>query len=133
VAVTLAGGGWAKAGSEVRHGNKQAATGDWPEAARHWERALEHDPACHAAMHNLALAREAADDYQQARQLLERAIDIEPKKLYLGTMHAFDGREQQHQRALAQRQRRSMPPDDERLEPMLGVALLPDGPGECRR
>lgn len=133
ISVTLVGGGLGKAGSEIRRGNKLAVAGDWHAAAGHWEAALESDPACHAAMHNLALAREAAGDYASARELLGRAIEIKPKRQYLEIKRDIDDRERQYRRAMAQHERRSKPASAAKLEPMSGVALLPDGPGEFRR
>lgn len=57
----------------VREGNAHARNGDWAKASRIWEAVLEQNPWQLAAVHNLAVAAVAAQDFARARQLARRA------------------------------------------------------------
>ncbi len=82
--------------SEVRRGNTLAANGDWQGAARCWEGALETNPENHAAMHNLAVAREAQHDYRGAQELLSDALKIKNAGLYAKSLKRVSGESEQY-------------------------------------
>jgi len=82
VAVSLSAPYFAKGSTEVRRGNTLASNGDWRGAVQSWEIALETNPENHAAIHNLAVAREAQHDYAGAQELLRRALRIKNEGLY---------------------------------------------------
>ncbi|MCE9526932.1 MAG: CsgG/HfaB family protein [Planctomycetales bacterium] len=83
--VTLARQFFGKGMDDVRRGNELAKQGDWTGAAASWEAALKHDPANHAALHNLALAAEARQDFPTAIKNLNKAMASYPATLYHDT------------------------------------------------
>jgi len=83
--VTLAQQYYGKGKDDVRRGNELAKQGDWTGAAASWEAAVKHDPANHAALHNLALAAEARQDFPTAIKNLNKAMASYPAKLYHDT------------------------------------------------
>ncbi|MCC9604032.1 hypothetical protein LOC67_26055 [Stieleria sp. JC731] len=66
-------------------GNHYASTGRWPEAETQWQKALRWNPLSTAAMHNLAIAKAAKQDFSAARQLAKRAILFAPTKRHQRT------------------------------------------------
>ncbi len=67
---------------EVRLGNQAAAHGDWMTAQQHWQQALERHPRNHAAMHNLAVAAVAQQDFELANERIGNAIRQSPHPQY---------------------------------------------------
>ncbi|HBE66742.1 MAG TPA: hypothetical protein DDW52_01205 [Planctomycetaceae bacterium] len=57
----------------VRFGNRYARRGDWATAERHWQRVTDWFPLNASAQHNLALAHAAKEDFQAAKQQLQKA------------------------------------------------------------
>ena len=80
--VTLARQYYGKGSDDVRRGNELAKQGDWTNAAASWEAAVRHDPGNHAALHNLALAAEARQDFPTAIKNLNKAMASYPAALY---------------------------------------------------
>jgi tetratricopeptide (TPR) repeat protein len=70
----------------VREGNAHARSGDWATASQIWEAALEENPWQLAAVHNLAIAAVAAQDFARARQLARRAARGYPTGLARRTL-----------------------------------------------
>ncbi len=83
--VTLARQFYGKGMDDVRRGNELAKQGDWGGAAAAWEAAVKHDPGNHAALHNLALAAEARQDFPSAIRNLDKAMASYPASLYHDT------------------------------------------------
>jgi hypothetical protein len=71
--------------AEVRQGNLAARAGRWGEAKRIWTDAADDHPLQVAAMHNLALAAAAEQDFSTARTLARKAIRRQPTKLHKQT------------------------------------------------
>jgi tetratricopeptide (TPR) repeat protein len=91
--VTLARQWWGEGKANLSAGNALARQGDWVAAAEKWEEAKEASPANHAALHNLALAAEARQDYRTAFKLLDQALEQLPLKLYHQTRKAMEARQ----------------------------------------
>ncbi|TWT83271.1 hypothetical protein CA13_47360 [Planctomycetes bacterium CA13] len=72
--------------ADVRKGNKAARQGDWARAEQIWIQVAEDHPMQSAAIHNLALAAAAAQDFSRAKQLARRAIRQHPTALYKKTL-----------------------------------------------
>lgn len=67
---------------DLRKGNDLARQGDWQAAAAAWEEARKANPGNHAALHNLALAAEARQDFPRALELANKALKTYPASLY---------------------------------------------------
>lgn len=93
VEVTLARQWWGEGKSSVAAGNALARQGDWTAAAEKWQQAKDANPANHAALHNLALAAEARQNYREAFTLLDQALEQFPLKLYHQTRKAMEQRQ----------------------------------------
>lgn len=93
VEVTLARQWWGEGKANVTAGNALARQGDWIAAAEKWEEAKRASPANHAALHNLALAAEARQDYRTAFKLLDQALEEFPAKLYHQTRKRMEARQ----------------------------------------
>lgn len=66
----------------IRRGNAAAAAGDWPQAERLWKQVFKRHPRNHAAMHNLAVAALARQDFTASRHWIAEAISIKSAPLY---------------------------------------------------
>jgi hypothetical protein len=93
VEVTLARQWWGEGMAGVSAGNTLARQGDWMAAAERWEEAQQANPGNHAALHNLALAAEARQDYRTAFKLLDQALEQFPAKLYHQTRKGMETRQ----------------------------------------
>lgn len=71
--------------AEVRAGNAYAAMGNWLAAERQWQSALDRNSRQHAAVHNLAYAALAREDYESARRLAREASRMAGRDLYEAT------------------------------------------------
>ena len=69
----------------IRRGNEAAAHGDWLQAEQRWSEVLRQRPRQHAAMHNLAVAAVARQDYEAARRLIAQALQLSSSSLYQDT------------------------------------------------
>ncbi|TVP98563.1 MAG: hypothetical protein EA381_12030 [Planctomycetaceae bacterium] len=85
--------------ASVRQGNVAAGEGDWSQAERHWQAALETDPRSHAAMHNLAVAAVARQDFPEARRRIGEALGRRSLSLYRSTAVWIELRQRQYHRA----------------------------------
>jgi hypothetical protein len=81
VEVSLASAVWGPAAGEIREGNGFAQDGDWAQARRHWQTALERDPSNTAALYNLGLACEANREYERAVGYYEAALAQEDREV----------------------------------------------------
>lgn len=72
--------------ADVRRGNLAARGGRWGEAEAIWSQVHERHPTQIAALHNLALAAAAGQDFSRAKKLARKAIRLQPSKLHKRTM-----------------------------------------------
>ncbi|MFK8113872.1 MAG: hypothetical protein AB8B91_16845 [Rubripirellula sp.] len=72
--------------AEVRRGNMSALAGKWQEAKQTWTEAMEGHPTQAAAVHNLAIAAAAEQDFSRAKELARKAIRMQPTKLHQETL-----------------------------------------------
>jgi hypothetical protein len=93
------------------------------------------------------MARQAQHDYDDARSLLTRAIEVKPAKLYVRSLERLESEEDAFRMAMDQRIRReqatieatSFTPESgiekapAMLQPQLGVARRPNPPGKYLR
>lgn len=122
--VDLATATWGKAAKKIKAGNRCAKEGDWSGASQHWEAALALDPDSHAAMHNLAVAREARMDYPGAERLLAQAAQLEQKDLYAQTRSRIESHKARYLETMAQHDARDCRPADPRA--YAGVPTVPN-------
>ncbi|MGB7328318.1 MAG: tetratricopeptide repeat protein [Rubripirellula sp.] len=66
----------------VRRGNTLASKGRWGEAETVWQETLNKHPTQTAAVHNLAIAAAAGQDFSKAKELARRAIRRQPTGLH---------------------------------------------------
>ena len=71
---------------EMRRGNAAALGGRWGEAESIWQGVLEKHPTQIAALHNLALAAAAGQDFSRAKVLARKAIRLQPSPLHKRTL-----------------------------------------------
>ncbi|WP_164102763.1 tetratricopeptide repeat protein [Candidatus Laterigemmans baculatus] len=81
--------------SAVRRGNQHAAAVRWAEAEQAWQQALEQHPANHAAVHNLALAAAARQDFRRGKALAQQALQMHGSKDYERTVVWIEGRQRE--------------------------------------
>ena len=87
-------------GSErLRRGNEAAKEGDWQRAEERWQQVLQRFPSNHAALHNLAIAAVARQDYEEARSLIGKALKIRNKPLYRETAVWIEARQRDYHEA----------------------------------
>ena len=70
----------------IRRGNALALNGRWGEAEALWQQAREQNPFSSAAVHNLALAAVAKQDFSSARELARKAVRMNPSRMHKRTM-----------------------------------------------
>ncbi len=97
--VKLAKSRLALGSNRVNQGNAAAAAGDWMTASENWQRVLDAHPAQHAAMHNLAIAAVARQDYDEARRLIGLALQRSSKPLYRETAVWIEARQRDYHEA----------------------------------
>lgn len=72
-----------QAKSQVEFGIRVAQNGLWKEATYHWDKAVKLDPTYAAAWNNLAIGYEQEGRFEEAQKAYERALELEPKNLYI--------------------------------------------------
>jgi len=83
----------------VRQGNAQARKGNWAKAEQIWNEVAEKHPLQTAAIHNLALAAAASQDFSRAKQLARRAIRQHPTTTYKETLVWIEQRQRDYHEA----------------------------------
>jgi hypothetical protein len=86
---------------EVRVGNAAALAGRWGQAAVIWEQVLEQHPAQVAALHNLALAAVAGQDFSRGKALARKAIRLQPTPLHQQTLVWIELRQRDYHEAFS--------------------------------
>ncbi len=71
---------------QVRRGNTMAHAGRWADATKVWQETLDRYPTQTAALHNLAIAAAAGQDFSKAKELARRAIRRNPISLHKQTL-----------------------------------------------
>jgi len=84
---------------QVREGNLAAMAGRWDEARRIWGHVAERHPTQVAALHNLAIAEAAAQNFSLAKQLARKAIRRQPTKLHQQTLVWIELRQRDYHRS----------------------------------
>ncbi len=93
---------WARPGSRlVREANALAIAGDWPAAASRWADVLDSHPRQHAAVHNLAIASAAAQDFSTARRQIHEALQMRDCQHYRQTAAWIETQQRAYHRAFA--------------------------------
>ncbi len=82
--------------SRIRQGNQVAAEGRWSEAEWIWRGVISREPQSHAAMHNLAVAAVARQDFTQARQFIGAALVAKKSSLYQATAVWIETRQREY-------------------------------------
>ncbi len=84
---------------QVRRGNAAASAGQWGEAESIWSQVLRRYPAHVPAIHNLALAAAAGQDFSRAKKLARRAIRLHPSRLHQKTLVWIESRQREYHEA----------------------------------
>jgi tetratricopeptide (TPR) repeat protein len=84
---------------DVRRGNAAALAGRWGEAESIWLQVLQRYPAHVPAIHNLALAAAAGQDFSRAKKLARRAIRLHPSRLHQETLVWIESRQRDYHEA----------------------------------
>ena len=84
---------------DLRRANAAAAAGDWFTASSTYQRIVDAQPHHHAALHNLAIANVAAQDFMAARQHIDAAMRHRPSPRYRRTMQWIELVYRDHQRS----------------------------------
>lgn len=85
--------------SAVRKANMLAYNGRWPEAKQIWEQIADKHPLQSAALHNLALASAAEQDFSAAKLYARKAIRARPSKLNKQTLLWIETHQRDYHRA----------------------------------
>lgn len=99
--VHVANSYWLPGSSEVRRGNQAARAGRWGEAEAIWTETIQRHPSQVAAIHNLALAAAAGQDFSRAKQLSRRAIRLRPSRLHQQTLAWIETRQRAYHKAFS--------------------------------
>lgn len=70
----------------IRRGNALAVAGRWGEAEAIWQEVYQRYPFSSVAVHNLAIAAVAKQEFGQARSLASQAVRMKPTKLHQQTL-----------------------------------------------
>ena len=85
----------------VRQGNLAARKGRWGEAENLWNEVYQQHPTQIAALHNLALAAAAGQDFTRAKKLARKAIRLNPSKLHQQTLVWIELKQREYHQAFA--------------------------------
>lgn len=87
--------------AKVRQGNLAARQGRWGEAEMLWAEVREQHPTQLAALHNLALAAAAGQDFTRAKTLARKAIRYNPSQLHKQTLVWIELKQRAYHRAFS--------------------------------
>ncbi|QDV67280.1 hypothetical protein Poly24_09730 [Rosistilla carotiformis] len=88
---------WGSLGAKrTRQGNQHALNGDWMQAEACWREALEAHPRQLAAMHNLAIAAVARQDFVQAKRLATETLSRRDSRLFQKTLVWIEARQREY-------------------------------------
>ena len=78
---------------QLREGNALASSGRWWEAERVWAAVREEHPLQIAAIHNLAIAAAARQDFSEAKALARKAVQLHSSELHQKTLAWIETRQ----------------------------------------
>ncbi|QDT05580.1 hypothetical protein K227x_39810 [Rubripirellula lacrimiformis] len=84
---------------EVRRGNLLARNGKWGEAEQVWQKVFDQHPTQTAALHNLAIAAAAAQDFSLAKERIRRVIRRQPTPLHKQSMAWIEQQQRKYHQA----------------------------------
>lgn len=84
---------------ETRRGNALAMQGRWGEAEKVWQAVTEDHPTQIAALHNLAVAAAAGQDFSRAKTLVRKAIRRQPTALNKNTLVWIEQQQRKYHQA----------------------------------
>ena len=87
--------------SKIRRGNRAAREGRWGDAEKLWSEVQERYPIQLAALHNLALAAAAGQDFSRAKTLARKAIRYSPTALHKQTLVWIELQQRAYHQAFA--------------------------------
>ena len=87
--------------AKVRRGNRAALEGRWGDAEKLWSEVQERYPIQLAALHNLALAAAAGQDFSRAKKLARKAIRYSPSDLHKQTLVWIELKQRAYHQAFA--------------------------------
>jgi len=94
--ATLAATRFTSTSRAVRRGNEAAINGDWMSAQDYWNGVLRANSSHHAALHNLAIAAVARQEYDEANRLIGEALKRKNKALYRETAVWIESRQRDY-------------------------------------
>lgn len=84
---------------DLRKANAMAEAGRWNEAEQLWEKVRRKNPFQIAAMHNLAVAAVARQDFTAAKRLASQAVRFHPSTLHQQTLVWVETRQRNYHHA----------------------------------
>lgn len=87
--------------AKTRKGNRAAREGRWGEAEKLWSDVWERHPTQLAALHNLALAAAAGQEFSLAKKLARKAIRLNPSQLHKQTLVWIELKQRAYHQAFA--------------------------------
>lgn len=85
--------------TEVRRGVELAQRGQWREAAAIWQKVVEEHPRNHAALHNLAMAMVAQQEFGKAKRFAQQALRYHRSSTYESSVVWIEQQQMQYTRA----------------------------------
>lgn len=83
----------------TRRANDLAIEGRWGEAEIIWQQVVDRYPTQSAALHNLALAAAAGQDFSRAKKLARKAVRRFPAPLHKNTLAWIENRQRDYHKA----------------------------------
>ncbi|WP_417745752.1 tetratricopeptide repeat protein [Rosistilla oblonga] len=91
---------WISLGAkQTREGNRYALEGEWQQAEACWRQVLAEHPRQLAALHNLAVAAVARQDYAEARRLATEALSKRDSRLFQESLVWVEARQREYHQA----------------------------------
>jgi tetratricopeptide (TPR) repeat protein len=93
VTATLARPRFSRGAKSIRAGNAYAESGNWNAAEQIWNEVIQRYPDHHAALHNLALAAAARQDFDAGKTLAQEALRLNDSANYRRTVAWIEGQQ----------------------------------------
>ena len=100
VTATLVRPRFSRGSRSIRAGIAYADAGNWHAAEQIWNEVVQRYPKHHAALHNLALAAAARQDFDAAKSLAQQALRLNDSSDYRRTVAWIEGRQMDLAKAL---------------------------------
>lgn len=85
--------------TDVRRGVELAQRGQWREAEAIWQKVVEDHPRNHAALHNLAMAMVARQEFGKAKRFAQQALRYHRSSTYESSVVWIEQQQMQYTRA----------------------------------